>query len=115
MARFGWQLWFATCGIGAFLLLGAMFRALDGSAFMLCIGCNETLDQAQEKFEKAQKGYDFVAWRKTGDLKCQNSPTLRICQAMPVMARSHTGEDVYVARDFMSFACSTTECAWVDP
>jgi len=77
------------------------------------------LDVAQAKFEKLERAksrnYDFDAWRKADDLKCQDTPTLRICQAMPVMARSHAGEEAYVARDFMSFACSATECAWVDP
>lgn len=80
---------------------------------------SDWIDKAQAKFEKQERAksrsYDFDAWRKAGDLKCQNAPTLRICQAMPVMASSHAGEEVYVARDFMSFACSTSECAWVDP
>lgn len=90
-------------------------------ALVLLSGCNPTggIDRAQAEFEKREgsksHSYDFDAWRAAGELKCQSAPTLRICLATPVIARSHAGDEAYVARDFMSFACSTTECAWVDP
>jgi hypothetical protein len=72
------------------------------------------LDDAQAAFERTEtpKRYDFAAWRKAGDMSCQNAATLRICRAHPVVASAIDGQPV---RDFMSFACSATECAWVDP
>ncbi len=93
-------------------VVALMFRALDGSALMFCIGCQESLDKAQAAFELQEKPkkYDFDAWRAAGDLKCQNAPTLRICRANPIVSTEYGG-----VRDFMSFACSATECAWVDP
>lgn len=105
-----------TVGLVLIGLLASMAIAL-----VLLSGCNPTggIDRAQAAFEKREgsksHSYDFDAWRKAGELKCQSAPTLRICLATPVIARSHTGEETYVARDFMSFACSITECAWVDP
>ena len=73
-----------------------------------------SLDRAQAEFERVEsrKGYRFDAWRKAADLSCQSARTLRICRAHPVVASAIDGQPV---RDFMSFACSVTECAWVDP
>lgn len=75
------------------------------------------LDKAQAAFELVEgpKGYSFNDWRRSGDMSCQNAPTLRNCRAHPVVTRSPDGDPSYLARDFLSFACSTTECAWVDP
>jgi hypothetical protein len=113
MARYVWSAWFALCTIGAALLLWFMFRALDGSVAMLCIGCQEGLDTAQADFELRNRDslYDFDAWRRDEVLKCQNAPSLRICRATPIVGHSEFGPH----RSFMSFACSATECAWVDP
>lgn len=106
--------WFCVCLGGGLALLVAMFSALDGRATMLCVGCQESLDAAQAAFELQEKPkhYDFDAWRAAGDLKCQNAPTLRICRAHPIVDSAIDGGPT---RDFMSFACSATECAWVDP
>jgi hypothetical protein len=107
------RLWFAVCATAGVALLVAMYSVLDGSALMFCVGCQESLDKAQLKFETEQRDdlYRFDAWRSDGVLKCQNAPTLRICRASPVVGYSEFGAH----RSFMSFACSATECAWVDP
>lgn len=106
----------ALCAMGVVVgvwLLTAMASALDGRATMLCVGCQESLDAAQAKFEAEQRDdlYRFDDWRRDDELKCQNAPTLRICRANPIVGRSEFGAH----RTFMSFACSATECAWVDP
>ncbi len=113
MKLLAWWAWFAVCVGGAALLLSLMWRALDGSVFMFCVGCQEGLDAAQAAFEAKErdKHYDFDGWRRDGEVKCQNAPTLRICRATPIVARA----DGSPVRDFMTFACSATECAWVDP
>lgn len=93
------------------MLLGFL---LGCATVLLAIGLTWNLDKAQAKFEAVEKlkGYDFDAWRKAGDMGCQNSPTLRICRAHPVVVSAIDGGPT---RDFMSFACSAQECAWVDP
>ncbi len=107
-------LWCAACVAGGVAMLLFMFRALDGRAAMFCVGCQESLDTAQAAFELQEKPkhYDFDAWRAAGDLNCQNAPTLRICRAHPIVVSAIDGGPT---RDFMSFACSATECQWVDP
>lgn len=113
MSRFLFIAWCAACAGGGIWLLVAMYNALDGRAMMLCVGCQEGLDAAQAKFEAEQSDdlYRFDDWRRDDELKCQNAPTLRICRANPIVGRSEFGAH----RTFMSFACSATECAWVDP
>jgi hypothetical protein len=124
MARYAWAAWFALCAVGAVTLLWLMFRALDGSTAMFCIGCQGGLDSAQHALEEApelerNRGYNWPVFKQANSfakLSCQDSldRTLRTCIIRSRTVDPATGELSAGLSVVDSFACSTTTCEWVD-
>ncbi len=76
-----------------------------------------SLDDAQDAFEHRDVAWptpaDFEGWRASGALKCRDRKGLRICEATWKLFSPDDGKPF--GKDRVTFACSVSECAWVDP
>lgn len=96
--------------------MAAALVALGACALWLTF-CGPTLDRAQLNFEHSATRWpspdDFATWRASGALKCRDYRELRVCEATWSLFSPTDGKPF--GKDRVAFACSTVDCAWVDP